>query len=183
MRIEIIETAWQIRRSQTSDSLEMIQEIIESPQSEKEYYAALNIKNIIDLYHCNYDIAEKELIETFEFYKSVSDPLHSSRNANNLGILYMILGDLSKATTYLMNGLEVANANKIKEMSVFLYYNLAEIYKEIHNFDKAIYLLECAIMQDKSHTHPLSNVLYSSIGICYHEAKYEDKAMESTKKV
>lgn len=182
MRLEIIEKAWTLRRKQTSESLQLIEDVLKNPSSKDEYYAAMNVKNIIDLYHCNYDTAEKELLETFDYFKHTSLPLHTSRNANNLGILYMILGDLSKATTYLMNGLEVANTNNITEMSIFLYYNLAEIYKEIHNFDKAIYLLENAISLDQDHIHPLSNVLYSSIGICYHEAKYEKKAIDSTQK-
>ncbi|MBI9012739.1 MAG: tetratricopeptide repeat protein [Clostridiales bacterium] len=180
MNISKLEQAWSLRRENPDESYTLVEEIIQDSQITQklsDYYDALTVKSILDIYKSNYKIAEKESLETYDYYKINPSPVFACRNANNLGMLYIIYGDFSKAISYLSNGLDYSKKNHVDEMSIFMLYNLAEIYKDIENFDKAILFLTEAIELNLNEEHLLSNVLYSSIAMCFQETGQPDEAL------
>ena len=174
-----LEKAWLIRKNEHDRSYEMVIDILKKSEPKSlDYYNALTILGIMEIYRSNYDVAEKALLEANVYYLEHEDSLYHVRNDNNLGIIYMISGDLSQAITILIHGLESSKKYHNHEMFIYLVYNLSEVYKDIRSFKKSIFYLKMAIEANKNNDHALTQVLYSSMAQCLGEVNQYDEALK-----
>ncbi|MCH4889748.1 tetratricopeptide repeat protein [Acidaminobacter sp. JC074] len=173
-----IEKAWNDRRHHPEASHKIIKEILNKAMPDSlDYHNALTVYGILEIYFADYHEAEKALIHAGDYYEKHHDPLFESRNDNSLGMMYINSGDLSKAVTYLMHGVEVADKHDIDEMFIYMVYNLGEIYKDIKNYSKAITFIKKAIDKNPSESHSITSVLYSSMAQCLEAVNEYEKAM------
>ena len=174
-----LENAWEIRKKERNQSYTMVKAILDKAEPNSlDYYNALTILGILEIYRSNYEVAEEALLNANAYYLDHDDLLYHVRNDNNLGIIYMISGDLSKAITILIHGLESLKKYHDHEMYIYLVYNLSEVYKDIRNFKKSIYYLKMAMNENRDNTHALTQVLYSSMAQCLGEVNQYDEAIE-----
>jgi C4-dicarboxylate-specific signal transduction histidine kinase len=175
-----LEKAWQIRRHHKEESRKIIEGIMKSlsADSDEMRCKCYTVLGMLEIYANNLSEAKAYLTEADEYYKKHMDPLYYSRNSNNLGVLYIVLGDYNHAFTSLIEGLEISKANAIDEMSIYMIYNITEIYKNTGNYDKALsYLIEAEKINDKEE-HAITGALLSSLALCYFETGEHVKAME-----
>lgn len=172
-----LEEAWSSRRSDTDYALSLIDSVLENISDEDElYYHAITILGMIRIYQNDYLDAEKLLLKANKYYKKHMNSRFFSRDTNSLGVLYITQGLYSDAMLNLREGLEVSRTAGETEMTIFILYNIAEIYKAIHAYDKALSPTEEAIELNKSHEHTLTAALLSSCAFIHLKAKHYEIA-------
>jgi signal transduction histidine kinase len=174
-----IEEAWQLRRSNPTLSRQYIEESMKLAVEEMDdllmnhCYTVLGILNV---YSNKYDSALSFLRKAEKFYYSYPNPLFYARNMNTQGMAHIILGDYTNAISVLHKGLDVSREHKIDEMTIFMLYNIAEIYKDTNNFDKSILNLQEAIALNIKQDHVLTGAILSSLALCYKKIGNEELA-------
>jgi len=167
-----LEEAWSIRRSKMEDALVILDALLDTlNEDEDTFYHTITILGMIRIYQNDYLDAENLLTKAYEYYKRQMNTCYFSRAANSLGVLYITQGLFSDAMLCLREGLEVSKKAGEDEMTIFMLYNVAEIYKAIHSYDKALQPTEEAIELNKSQGHALTAALLSSCAFINLKAK------------
>lgn len=130
--------------------------------------AYLNL-SIAEGYHGNIDRAFEFAEKAIAIFEQLSYSVGLIRACNVFGYLYIIRSELGKAFEYLLRGLHLSKSHAYKEMLLFFYFNIGEIYKNtLYLYNEALaYLLESLPHTEESPDHPLCGLIFASIGFCY----------------
>ncbi len=108
--------------------------------------------------------AKRYLELSLEAFIKENDDEGKSVTLNQLGVMYVSLGDLSKALEYLHQSRVIIERIGNEERLATVYYNIGEVYEDSNEPANALVYYEKALAMDKKIGGPY-NISYSYIGI------------------
>lgn len=138
-----------------------------------------NIKNIETLIMLgNYYLMSGSTSKAIEIFNQImemgADPMYQAIALNNIGLIYMNMGDIRKAVNYFKA------AVKTNPVYYISYYNLGVLYQRLNNLDEAIKYYQKAIEINPAFWYAYYNLglIYQTIGNYMMAIQYYQKTVQ-----
>ncbi len=116
-------------------------------------------------------------------YRSFMNAYINSALDNNIGSEYKALKQYDLAIQHLTSSIEARKSIKADQITAFSLRNLADVYVDLEDYDKAIkILLEALTYIDKSESSILEHNIYSDLSAIYEAVNNHEKALLYSKK-
>ena len=99
------------------------------------------------------ELARELAMQAIKFSKEINDDKGYTTAIDNVGNSYWMIGDYENALTYYQLAAKEAELKKDTTTMIREYNNMAEVYKKINEYNKAIELLRIAINWSAKHEH------------------------------
>lgn len=183
---DLIESAWQLRRVDKAESLSLAKQSL-SQSNDINYLNGIHMSNcvlyILKIYNNNLDDLENDMISTYNYFEININKLFYSRLCNTIGFYYLITNFFGKAIFYFKKGVAVSVENNYDEMSIYIFFNIGEIYKDLALYGDAIPYFLKAHKINRKKNHEVTNSIISNIAFCYSKIGNGDKANEYLNKI
>jgi len=192
-----LEDAWLIRRVDTGQAVHVCDALIDAvttariesfenlelerdeSDAEDQLQCAKCLKGLINIYNSHYDFAKELLDEALKHLHDGHLPQWLARCLNAQGYLNAVQGKPGEALLYFREGLEWSKVIKDYDLCVFIFFNIAELYREVlERYDEAKYYYEEALnYANKANGHVLIGSIYSNLSTMWQFLGNHDLAL------